>query len=33
MTPNKEKAIAALLTHATKKEAATTANIDPRTMR
>ena len=33
MTPNKEKASAALLTHATKKEAATAANIDPRTMR
>lgn len=33
MTPNKEKALAALLTHATKKEAATAANIDPRTMR
>lgn len=33
MTPNKEKAIAALLTHATKKSAAEAAGIDPRTMR
>lgn len=33
MTPNKEKALAALLTHATKKEAADAAGIDPRTMR
>ncbi len=33
MTPNKEKALAALLAHATKKEAAEAAGIDPRTMR
>lgn len=33
MTPNKERALAALLTHATKKEAAEAARIDPRTMR
>ncbi len=33
MTPNKERALAALLTHATKKEAAEAAGIDPRTMR
>lgn len=33
MTPKKEKALAALLTHATKKEAAEAAGIDPRTMR
>lgn len=33
MTPNKERALAALLTHATKREAAEAAGIDPRTMR
>lgn len=32
MTPNKEKALAALLTHSTKKEAAQAAGISPRTL-
>lgn len=33
MTPKQEKAIAALLTHSTKQEAAKAAGIDPRTLR
>ena len=33
MTPKKQKALAALLTHATKKDAAEAAGIDPRTLR
>lgn len=32
MTPKKEKALAALLTHATKQEAAAAVNITPRTL-
>lgn len=33
MTPSKEKALAALLTHPTRKAASEAAGIDPRTMR
>lgn len=33
MTPKMEKALAALLTHKTKQEAARAAGIDPRTLR
>ncbi len=33
MTPKKEKALAALLTHSTRKEAATAAGVSSRTLR
>lgn len=33
MTPKQQRAIAALLTHSTKQEAARAAGIDPRTLR
>ena len=33
MSPNKERALTALLTHKTRVEAAAAANIDPRTLR
>lgn len=33
MSPQKERAIAALLTHATKKQAAQAAGVSPRTLR